>query len=517
VAFILGLIVTAQPVLIAQAQPTLDVSLRADTSGFTLARAVEVTIASSFRIRSAEAAAEQAQGQLVAAKGAFDLMVDASAARQHEQTTYTAGQRAQLGISSSESAVSTYSLGLRKEFRSGLNVAPSLQVSRTDPLTLETLPVVRSGVEVAVTYPVMRGRTILAAQEEASQASLRARRMDAQFTASEELYRAASAYWSYRAAVLSLDIYEVAEERARKLLDDTRQLVAADERPSADLAQLAANLADKTAARVGAEQRVFETRQALGLAMSLSPSEVNNLAYPTTEFPESGRVDEIASGAALERAFSRRLDLQGARLLSRSAIALRDAERNNRRPRFDLQGSVGYTGLSDSRLDFSRHLGPFGSLDAAGPTVSLGIVYRWSPLNRQARGTYVQQNAAYRQQELQVAEVERQIQAGVTVAVNRLRSVALELQSARASVDLHSQTVENEQKKLRLGMSTLFDVTLAEDRLTTALLNRVSAQARFAQAMAQLRLETGLLPSSNADAIDIEDALTSLPAALAAK
>ena len=485
-------------------------SVRGVEEGLLLDDVVRQTIAQNWQIRTATAGVTQAEGAMSVASGAFDVSFNASALRQQESTLYTSAQQAQLGTSAAESAVSSYSLGIQKGFRSGLRLVPSLQVSRTDALTLEAAPVVRSAVDVSATYPVLRGRTVEAAREDASRDGVRASRMDLQHTIYEQLYAATAAYWAYRAAVASLDIYVEAEDRARKLLNDTRHLVEADERPRADLAQLEANLADKVAARVASEQRVFETRQRLGLAMSLSPSDVNALPAPSNPFPDA-HGESIDVDGVLSRAFSERLDLHSARLRSRAAATLRDAERNDRRPRFDLQASVGYAGLSDGRLDFSRHLGPFGGTDASGATVSLGVVYRWAPSNRSARGAFEQQHAIYRQQEIRAAEVERQIQAGVTVAANRLRSTALELQSATSSVTLHGQTVDNERKKLRLGMSTLFDVTLAEDRLTTALLNRVSAQARYSQAVAQLRLETGLLPPADAEVFEIVDALTSLP------
>jgi outer membrane protein TolC len=60
-------------------------------------------------------------------------------------------------------------------------------------------------------------------------------------------------------------------------------------------------------------------------------------------------------------------------------------------------------------------------------------------------------------------------------------------------VELSRTTVENEERKFQLGMSTLFDVIQAEDQLTSALLSRISTQQRFAAARARLAFETGAL------------------------
>jgi outer membrane protein TolC len=64
---------------------------------------------------------------------------------------------------------------------------------------------------------------------------------------------------------------------------------------------------------------------------------------------------------------------------------------------------------------------------------------------------------------------------------------------AERAAALYRTTVENEQKKNRLGAATLFDVTYAEDNLTSAMLGVVGGRLSYAQALARLRYETGTL------------------------
>lgn len=490
----------------------VEVGQEIPSEGLTLESVIRGALGYNFVIRSGEESVRIESGNVQAAEGAFDFVLDASAAREMDNTLFTQAEAAQIGASSAENALSTYRIALRKAFRSGLVVEPNVSMTRTDPVTLEVSPVVRSSVDVGVQYPLLRGRTVDAARVDAAREQRRATELELRHTTAEQLYEVAVAYWVYRRAAQSLNVYRDAEARARKLLEDTRQLVAADERPEADMAQLQANLADKVAARVSAEQRVLEARQSLGLAMSLPPEEVKTLSTPSDPFPGVVAIADVPEGTeAYAVAIEERRDLRGAQVREQTAAILRDAERNERRPRFDLRASVGYVGLSEQRLTMGSHLTPFGQSDVRGSRASVGLVYRWSPRNRAARGDYLRQDARYRQFSLESREVQRRIRAGVTIATDRLRSSILEVQSARASVALHHRTVENERKKLRLGMSTLFDVTLAEDRLTTALLNRAAAQSRYAQAVAQLRLETGLLPARDATPSDVVKLLTSIP------
>ncbi len=67
------------------------------------------------------------------------------------------------------------------------------------------------------------------------------------------------------------------------------------------------------------------------------------------------------------------------------------------------------------------------------------------------------------------------------------------LLAAREAVTLSRQAVENEKRKFQLGMSTLFDVILAEDALTNARLSEIAGQQAYAVAIARLRYETGAI------------------------
>jgi hypothetical protein len=53
--------------------------------------------------------------------------------------------------------------------------------------------------------------------------------------------------------------------------------------------------------------------------------------------------------------------------------------------------------------------------------------------------------------------------------------------------------VENERKKYELSAATLFDVLLAEDNLTGALLSGVEGRLGHALALARIRYETATL------------------------
>jgi hypothetical protein len=82
----------------------------------------------------------------------------------------------------------------------------------------------------------------------------------------------------------------------------------------------------------------------------------------------------------------------------------------------------------------------------------------------------------------------------------------------REAAGLYGSAVEDERQKLQLGLSTIIDLVLIEDRLTRTLLDEVSAMLSYAEALARLRFETGTLISGDAPWFQATtDALMTVP------
>jgi len=508
---LLSLAGTLVPVNTASAQETSFQASPSEDTSFFLHQIVRQAKAQNYAILIGRERVDASQGDLQAARGAFDFGMNASVATSRDNTLFTELQRRSFQVPSAESGRSTYRVGISKRFRSDVIVTPSLDVARTDAFTLESAPVLRTGANLNIAIPLLR-KSGAADSENAARRLLSANELALRFTHDQSVQRAASAYWSYRAAYLSLTIYQKAEALARQLLNETRALVEHDERPAADLDQLRANLSDITAQRVAAQQRLFEVRQQLANVIGVPPDEASRLVVPKTPFPRPASATAVPPSSMLEaEALRRRADLQEAEARVAAADYFLDATRRVARPRFDLQLDLGYAGLSEGRLGAGEYAPPLGQNQISGASASVTLVYDWSVGNNDARGGVIRQHAL-RQQRLQDAEeIRRQIRFGVSVAADQLRSFAVELGSAGEAVRLYQKAVTSERKKLRLGMSTLFDVTTVTDRLTRAQLNEVSAQARYAQALARLRLETGTLRAETSSADAIANALISPP------
>ena len=108
-------------------------------------------------------------------------------------------------------------------------------------------------------------------------------------------------------------------------------------------------------------------------------------------------------------------------------------------------------------------------------------------------GRLLQQSATDVTRHLALAYLERHLAAEVVVAVEVLRRSTDSLAASQEAGRLFDEGVQNEERKFRLGLSTLFDVIQAADGLTNARLTETAAQRDYAVAIATLRYQSGTL------------------------
>ncbi|HSU14670.1 TolC family protein [Longimicrobium sp.] len=463
----------------------------APAPGLTLAQALASATERSGGVRQAREQLSAARGGALAASGAFDPTVTSFVTSTRDNQLRWSGAGADA-VQPSRALGVRYGVALERQFRSGLVVSPGIEATRKEFSPDATGRNSTASASLVVGMPLLRGAGgQLAAPERAAGALAGAARADLMHAASVGALEAARAYWAYAAAAERLEVQRQAEERSRRLVEQTRILVSAQERAQADLNPLLAALASRQAARSAAEQDLAEARRTLGLAMGVDGDSIALLPLPSTPLPVGGPGAPLAADALVAQAVARRMDLAAARQAAGAQRVLADAAQAGTRPRLDLQLSVGYTGAVPGE-SWSSLVTPFYR-DLNTWSASLEVSWQAALRNATAAGTAAQTRAVQRQGEVAAQELEREIRSGVAVAAQALRHGQAELERADEAVTLSRTSVENEERKFQLGMSTLFDIIQSEDALTSALLSRISAQERFADARARLAYETGAL------------------------
>jgi outer membrane protein len=160
-------------------------------------------------------------------------------------------------------------------------------------------------------------------------------------------------------------------------------------------------------------------------------------------------------------------------------------------------GSIPTTGFGDAFTNLFNSSAP-----DKGVAINLLI-----PLgNRAAQATQVRSRLEYRQNQLNLRQVENQISINVrndafTVEQNRARVAA-----AQKARDLAAQTLDAEQKKYNLGASTYLAVLQDERDLAAAESAVVAAMTNYAKARVQLDKDTAQTLDRNN--IKLEEAVT---------
>jgi outer membrane protein TolC len=214
-------------------------------------------------------------------------------------------------------------------------------------------------------------------------------------------------------------------------------------------------------------------------------------------FPTPAQVS-LPPHALAERALEARRDLQSAQASVAAAGAALEGADHNTLPALDLSLSVGYSGaLAEDGV------GPF--FEAAGTNVEgvnagASLTLELPIENTAQRSERALQSAFHRSATIARDDLARNVRTQVLSALDALRLTAEALEAARLSEEQYRQALDDEREKLRAGLSTVIDVVLTEERLTEAQRARVRNEANYAIALAQLRLQLGELPSSEAQA-----------------
>lgn len=377
--------------------------------------------------------------------------------------------------------------------------------------------------DMQIVFPLLagRGRMVTTAQERATGMEVNATQLDLRQTLADLIFGACTNYWNLVAAQASLVVAKDSEKRGLNLVEDVRALIDGDREPRSNLNNVLANLEERRATRVQAEQHVVDVRQALAVAMGLGengrPRTLNAIEeFPLIPAPGSIHDDAETIQRYIEVALSRRADYQaGVKRVNESRV-LREAAERNLLPHLDLTVQAGYSGIAQG-----RQLGAFLSSPATnvqGLDLIASLNYRFPLGNHAAKGALAQTQAQLQQTDLQRAEIGRDIAVAVVHDLRSIQNALAAYQRARAGVDYYRSGLQAEEEKLALGVGSVVDILTVEDRLTTSLQSVVQAQLNYFLAIAQFRYTTGaFIPLTGPEAVMSGETLTTFPVDLSAE
>jgi outer membrane protein len=489
----------------------------------TLLDAIRLTLARHPLLHIQEEQVAYNRGVRQQLSGQFDSVFSNSLALSRSNTPLTQLQKwevlqAGMPLLSNDASNNAREMASYQQlFRNGVSVNPSIAITHAgDPLQNTTGANITQ-VAFTLNIPLLRGRgrDVVAAQETAAGIEVDASLLDLNQQIANLIDQTAERYWNLRAAQSVYEVAAESEQRGLVFVENVRALIEADKAPRAELNQVMANLAERTSSRLAAQQRVFEARQQLALSLGVSSQELSAAVGMLADDLPEGEDRAMPSDAPgdveyyLNQALGNRADVLAARRRQDEARVLLTAARNQLLPQLNLSLNGGYTGMREGhRVD--QYL--FSLYGLHGPDAAASLTYVFPAANNAAKGQLVQADSATRQAVLKTGETERQVSAGVLIAMGALRNSVQRLKKARESVTYYQAALDGERDKWRLGIGTLVDTLTMEDRLTGVQGSYVSSKLAYAIALVQFRLATGTLMAPGKAAQNLDTSLfTTLP------
>jgi outer membrane protein len=219
------------------------------------------------------------------------------------------------------------------------------------------------------------------------------------------------------------------------------------------------------------------------------------------EIPEEHQSTEVL----VQSAFQNRPELEQAVLTLRNDEITLKGARNALLPALDLFGYYGANivgGPLNPNCNFfgqpclaagtkSPVPGGYGGVladlvNSTAPDKGVGFNLSIPLRNREAQSQQARSLMEYRQAELRLAQLYTQIRMQVVNAQAALTNDRALVQADEAAVKYNQQSLDAEQKKLKLGASTTANVLLQERNLAAAEDNLIAAHAAYANARAAL-------------------------------
>jgi outer membrane protein len=334
-------------------------------------------------------------------------------------------------------------------------------------------------------------------------------------TITNTLSNVRNAYWDYVFAVQSVEVNKQSVALAMQLVKDNQTRVEVGTMAPIDVVQAQSQAATQQQNLVAAQGAMRTAELALKRLIVAGTQDPNwNVQLDPTDRPDY-REEPIDIEAAVRRALSERTDL---------TIAKKNIEANDvtlkylvdqMRPQVDLTTTYGLVGLGGSQYTYDpTQTGvnrvpngsiPGGYADALSTlfhsnyprwTAQLNISYPLGVSSQEA--SVARARVQLNQVQAQTRQIELQVATDVTNAAINVQSGVERVQAAQAARELAQKTLEAEQSKFEVGMSTNYNVILAQRDLATAQSNELQSVLNYRKALVELeRLQSTTLQNLN--------------------
>ena len=293
--------------------------------------------------------------------------------------------------------------------------------------------------------------------------------------------RVQQAYWDLVFRRQDLEVQKQQLVLAQQLLDQIRKQVAVGTLAPLDVLQAETNIARNEERILVADNAMRQAEDRLKRVMSFSfTGEYADIMIVPAD-PAAYTDPALDQDEEIRQALDQRADLMQAKLtLENQHIGL-VFDKNQALPTLDLEATLRLNGI-DNRFG--------GSFEEIEPTKryawGVGMTFRYPLQNRQAKSRVQQSQLAIRQQMVRIKDLEETIISEVRNSFRDVLTNAQRVQASRIASRLAQKQLEAEEKKLQVGLATVFTTLQFQDTLTQQRSLELNAVTEYLKALVRL-------------------------------
>jgi outer membrane protein TolC len=293
--------------------------------------------------------------------------------------------------------------------------------------------------------------------------------------------RVQQAYWDLVFRRQDLEVQKQQLVLAQQLLDQIRKQVAVGTLAPLDVLQAETNIARNEERILVADNAMRQADDRLKRVMSFSFTGAYADIMIVPADPAMYTDPALDQDEEIRQALDQRADLMQAKLtLENQHIGL-VFDKNQALPTLDLEATLRLNGI-DNRFG--------GSFDELEPTKryawGVGMTFRYPLQNRQAKSRVQQSQLGIRQQMVRIKDLEENIIVEVRNAFRDVLTNAQRVQATRIASRLAQKQLEAEEKKLQVGLATVFTTLQFQDTLTQQRSLELNAVTEYLKALVRL-------------------------------
>jgi len=469
-----------------------------DRLRLTLNEAIEIALLQNPDIRVVQLERWKSDADVVAAKGEFDPLLSGQAQYYRASQQASAEYRLFGNISSVEAYRTTSSVDVGGKLHTGTIYDVRIDLNKEETTYNQFIEEWSGGLTIMLRQPLLRGagfpynrsRIIIARRMKTINA------YQLELSVMNTIAQVVKAYWDLVGAIENVMVREQSLANAERLLDITQRQLNIGVVAAIDVLQAKAGVATRQSDLVAARSQVADAEDVLKQLLNMrdggyfSAKRIVPVNRPSlSEF----NLEDVKN---LERDVERSIDiaLEERPEMLTAALEIENAKTERKRaakdllPTLDVSGTV-FQGARDHYMT-----GVFTGIRVRNDNFySIGVEGSIPIGNRAARGQYQRANLSVIQARERLESVKQETMMGVRMAMRALQTSQILVESNRQARKLQETNVAAEEKRLRLGVTTSYQVLQVQEDLTLAQTQEVQARIAFEKALVDLRLAEGRL------------------------